>query len=743
MKRMRRLLPALALSCLAISADCQTNAFVATAPPARRPRIGVALGGGGALGIAHVGVLRKLEEMRVPVDCIAGTSMGAIIAGLYASGMSPDAIDKLLVGIDWWDVLRDQTSYRDLDFRRKEDSSRYLMDLELGLRNFRFMFPFGLASGQKFNNILQSVTINSAGATSFDALNIPFRAVATDLRTGQAVVLDHGNLAVAMRASMAVPGAFTPVTIEGKLLVDGGLANNIPVDVVKAMGADVVIAVDVGASEYKAGQKSKFESLSEILSQSYSIMQRPKDDARRRAATILIEPDLVGWSASEFHRSAELIPRGMAAAAAHSNELDRLSISATDYAAWNRNQREQSRPSMILRSVEIVGNRTVPSVAIMKRVKSRAGDKVDFESLSKDVARVHGMGDFQSVTHRLVPTDTPGEYDLKIDTVEKYWGPHYIHCGLRLESDMKGDSSYSMLVNLRQANRNDLGGESRLDLEIGRQQRALWEWYQPLQNRGFLFVAPAAEVKSESQDLYREGDRVAEYKRDLYGGRFDIGTQMKQYGEFRSGVFSGQMRARTATGEKNLPSVDAQLGAFTAQLTFDRLDARVFPRRGWYLGVNAYFSKEILGADDEYSKVEGRLQGFKSRGNHTLGGEFRCGDALDSDVPVYDQYAIGGLPTIPGLAPGELRGSYYDVARVTYRYRFGRLSPSMGKDIYAIGTVSAGNVWQESSEIDASDLIVGTLIGLAADTIVGPVAIGMGQAEEGARQLYVSVGTVF
>jgi NTE family protein len=725
---------------LAGVAECQTNA---PAVPAGRPRIGLVLGGGGALGIAHIGVLRTLEEMRIPIDRIAGTSMGSIIAGLYAAGLSPDEIAGALTRLDWWDVLKDQTPYRDLDFRRKEESTRYLMDMELGVQGFRLLFPHGLASGQKFNNLMQSLTVNAAGVTVFDNLNIPYRAVATDLRSGRPVVLDRGNLAVAMRASMAVPGVFTPVELNGFLLVDGGLVNNLPVDIVKAMGADIIIAVDVGASEAKAGEKSDFRDLGAILGRTYTIMQRPKDDARREAANILIEPDLVGWSASDFHRGAELIPRGQLAVLAHSNALARLSVAEPAYASWRNKQRAQRQDAMTIRSIQITGNQTVPTTTIAKRMEIQPGETADPDRIHRDVARIHGMGDFQTVTHRLLPTDKPGEYDLAIETREKYWGPGYVHTGLRLESDMSGSSSWSMLLNLRRAGLNDLGGETRIDLEGGRRQAVVGEWYQPLQDRGFVFVAPAVEVSSESQNIYEDERKTAEYEEDLLLGRFDVGSQYKEYGECRVGVLVGSMDAAPEVGATNLPTVDPQLGAVTAQLTVDRLDARVFARHGSYVRVHGFFSSDDLGADDTYNKVEGRIHGLSSWGDHTGGITFFGGHSLGSDVPFYDQFRVGGMMMFPGIPIDGLRGSYYGIVDLNYSYRIGRLSPSTGKGIYALAGVTAGNVWQTTDEVDLDDLIVSGMLGLALDTVLGPIAMGAGLAEDRELELYLSVGTLF
>lgn len=742
MKCMQWSIMAVVLFFVAVAAECQTNAPVAPDSKAR-PKIGLVLGGGGALGISHIGVLKALERMQIPVDYIGGTSMGSIIAGLYASGMPPEEMERVFLSLDWWDVMKDKTPYRDLDFRRKEENARYLMDLELGVRGWRLQFPHGFAAGQKFNNLMQSLTVNAAGVQSFDKLNIPFRAVATDLRSGKAVVLDHGNLATAMRASMAVPAVFTPVEIDGQLLVDGGLVNNIPVDIVKAMGADIIIAVDVGASDDKAGRKSSFKSLGDIIGRTYTIMQRSKDEVRRKAADVLIEPELNGLTAGDFHRSKSLIACGITAGLCQSNELSRLSIGADDYALWQASQRKQRQGELTIRSIEVIGNKTVPTALIMKRIETEPGDRVDFHRLSKDVARVHGMGGFSTVTQRLVPTGNPGECDLKIDTVEKYWGPAYMHMGLRLESDFNGVSVWSVLFNYRRDGLNDLGGELRADLQAGKENSAMVEWYQPLQERGYFFIAPSVKTGSERINLYQDGDLIAEYDQDTTYAKLDLGTQFKQYGELRGGILAGTMSVKPSIGDSDLQSADPQLGAFMASFTIDRLDASVFPKQGSYVKVNGMMSREELGADDEYEKVEGEGKWVATWGNHTGMLKVQAGYDIGDDLPAYEKFAIGGMLTLPGLAPGELRGSYYDVVGLVYRYQIGQLSPSMGKGVYVLGGLGAGNAWQTEDEIDLNDLVYGGMLGVAMDTIVGPVALGVGRAEEGAGQIYLTVGTLF
>jgi len=270
--------------------------FIAVVAEAR-PKIGLALGGGGARGAAHVGVLRVLEEMHVPVDYVAGTSMGAVVGGLYASGMSPDEIESALTQIDWNDTLTDRTQYKDLPFRRKEDENRYLTSFEAGLRGRRLTLPSGLQSAQKVRFLLQSNLIDVAHIHDFSELPIPFKAVAADIETGEAVVLDHGDLSEAIRASMSIPGVFSPIEIDGRMLVDGGIADNVPVDVVRAMGADVVIAVDVGGPLLKREQMG---SMFAVTSQVLTILTRRNADLQLKDATIVLAPDVSRYGAMAF-----------------------------------------------------------------------------------------------------------------------------------------------------------------------------------------------------------------------------------------------------------------------------------------------------------------------------------------------------------------------------------------------------------------------------------------------------------
>jgi NTE family protein len=728
---------------LAFAVPLLASAERSDSKESKRPKIGLALGGGGALGISHVGVIRALEEMRIPIDVIAGTSMGAIVGGMYASGMSPDEMERSLIEMNWWDVMKDKTSRRDMQYRRKRDDSRYMLDFELGLNGSGLTMPHGLASGQKFNNVIQSMTVNAAGISDFNKLNIPFHATGTDIRTGGLVVLTNGNLGTAMRASMAVPGAFTPVTIDGKLLIDGGIVDNLPVDVARAMGADVVIAVDVGklSAEAMAGTNMTFESLGEILSRTYDIMRRPDQDRMGKTADILVAPDTSAFSASDFQGAAKIIPTGVDAVALVSNQLAQLAVDEKTFQAFLDKQRKRHEHPMVLKSITVTNNQRVSTPVILAQVRSRTNAPVDVKAIEKDASRVYGLGNFQNVTYELKP-ETDG-YDLTLDTREKYWGPGYLRFGLRLETDGDHGANWGMLLNNSWRQLNGLGGEVQLDLELGSDQRVDLEWFQPLNPSGLLFLAPALNYQSELLNFYSNRTQVAEYERIDKGAAVDLGSELFSWGEIRAGLYFGNADIKRKTGAEELPDADEQVAAWTTEFALDRLDDAVFATKGYLLNLRGFFADENLGSDSSYSKVLANGVVVKSYGRNTFTAGGGAGHSLGTDVPLYDQFTLGGFRTLPGLAPGQLRGPYYALGSLSYRFRLGSLSPSMGDGVYYILKGAMGNVWQDEDDVDLGDLVGSVATGLGADTAFGPMVFAVGFAEDESIAYYFSIGTLF
>ncbi|MGB6001880.1 MAG: patatin-like phospholipase family protein, partial [Thermoanaerobaculia bacterium] len=408
-----------------------------------RPKIGLALAGGGAKGVAHVGVLRVLEELNVPVDYIGGTSMGSIIGGLYASGMSVDELEETLLEIDWADTLEDQTRRKDLSFRRKEEQRRYLMGLELGIKKSGIVWPTGLKTGQKLYFMLQTLTLPVADIEDFDRLPTPFRAVATDIHTGEAVVLDHGNLATAMRASMAIPTVFTPVVLDGRLLVDGGLSNNVPVDVVRDMGADIVIAVDVGAPL----SDRQVESMIQVYAQTMRFLTRRNMEPQLAAADlVIVPPGVASYGTLEFKASEKILATGIEGAWEQEEALRRWAVSPEEFQRLQAARALEPLPPATIDFIRVEGNKRVDERIIRNKIRQQPGDPLDSDAVEKDIRLVYGLGDFKQVSYTLI--EEGDESGLVIQTEEKPWGPNYMHLGLELATDLNGEFDASFLLNM-------------------------------------------------------------------------------------------------------------------------------------------------------------------------------------------------------------------------------------------------------------------------------------------------------
>ena len=702
-----------------------------------RPKIGLVLGGGGALGLSHIGVLKVLEEQRIPVDYIGGTSMGAIIAGLYASGMSPAEIQSFLEGMDWNEVMSDDTPRRELFFRRKREDQRYLF--ELGLKKSGLAMGAGMAAGQKFNNLMQYITLRAATVTNFDELPIPYRAVGTDLQRGEPYVIDHGNLARAMRASMAVPGVFTPVSIDGHLLVDGGIVDNLPVETVRKMGADIIIAVDVGSDADKVDPAS-LTSLGGILGRTYTIAQRPEQMEMFRRADIGIQPVLAGMTAAQFHRVGEFVPKGEAAARMKIDALSKLSVSAEDYQQFLTRQRRSNPDSISVGDITVTGARRVNEDIIRGRIFSRPCAPFDLKSVNGDLRRVYGIGEFEQVLFNLQP-DGGGRNTLNYDVTEKPWGPLYFKYGLRLRTNFEDDSNWAMLLNVTRMSVNPLGGEWRNELQLGSTQDLLSEFYQPLDHSGIVFLAPNVEYRSELQDVYDDKDRIAEYDVDSLEGRLDLGIQLRSYAEFRVGPVWGQAKANVETGSSDLPTVDEDYAGIESSLIVDRQDRTLFAREGCYFEARALMAREALGGDRDFDRLSVSARKQLSFGDHTFTLGIQGGTGFGDELPPYKQFTLGGPFGFAGLAENQFRGDYLGVGSIAYRYRLLQLPSQIGRGVYAITRLDVGNVWKD--EVNADDLRYGAAAGLGADTAIGPLYLAYGRADGGYGNIYFSLGTAF
>ncbi|MDZ7651869.1 MAG: patatin-like phospholipase family protein [Burkholderiaceae bacterium] len=742
----RRLRAALALLLAAtiVPAAAQTASSDPARPAAgaKRPKICLVLSGGGARGAAHVGVIKVLEELRVPIDCIAGTSMGSIVGGAYATGMSVPDMEKMVAGMSVEKLFKEMPPRQELSFRRKLDDYVNYVGPEFGTSKGKTTVGKGLVSGVQLETMLREVA-RMPGYHDFDSLPIPYRAVATDLVTGKAVVFDEGELANVMRASMAVPGAVAPAEYRGMILVDGMLTSNLPVEVGRSMGADIVIAVNVGTPLLK---REELTSIFGVASQMLSILTEQNVQAslaQLKPTDILITPELGDFSTGDFDNLAKIAPLGEEAARKVADRLAPLALPPAEFAALRKRQQVALAPD--LRPVDEIRFEelhTVNPEAAQAVMETRVGEPLETARLDADMRRLYGTGDFEHVNYRVL--DEAGRRVLSIDAAEKAWGPNFLRLGVGLYSDFGGETYFSLLVGHRMTWLNDRGAELRTDAQLGFSNGVRVEFYQPLSVQGSAFVAPRVGWRLDRADIYRGSDRVAVYNVEESEVGLDFGLHLKQYGEFRIGVEGGRLTPRLDTGPSLIDPSDVtyKRGAYRTQLIFDRIDNVDFPRDGWGAGAELYSSSANLGADDEYSKWIAGGNTVHSFGENTLRLRAITGGKLGNDpLPSYDRFTWGGFLRQSGYSTGQLIHSEFTFGQLIYYRRIMRGSILDGA--YGGLSLEAGRYKNPLVPGNPSGDLKSAALFVSADSPLGPAYLGYGWAEDGTKTMYFFLGRPF
>jgi NTE family protein len=703
--------------------------------PPRRLKIGVALGGGGARGAAHIGVLRELERLRIPIDYLAGTSMGSIVGGLYATGMSPDEMEKTVKTIDWTSLFSDDPPRADESYRRKHDDQIYLFGLSLGVKNGRLALPVGLIAGDKLSFLLRSLTIRAAMERDFDRLPIPFRTVATVVQTGETYVFSRGNVADAIRASMSVPGVFAPVELDGKILTDGGTVQNLPVQVVRAMGADIVIAVDVGESGEAA---SRPETFAQVLSQNSDIAARRNVLESRLLADLVLQPELKGFGFLDFSNPVAAVPRGEAAVRQASEKLAAWAVSEGEYEAWRKKQRGEPASPVRITTVDVEAGSIDPR-RLAGRVRSRPGQPLDLAVLEGDLERIHELDLFASVDFQLLPDG--GGAKLKIIAHPSERATDTLRLGLALQADFKGNNTFDILAGLNLRELNRLGAEWKTEAILGNTMGAATELYQPVTYSGTFFVAPRVLFSRSNRDIFVNELAVAKYRTERFHGGIDLGWAIGKVGELRVGYDGGRVRFERRIGSPALPDADADTGAIVAQVTFDQLDKIAFPRNGFYAHAEYTGSRESLGATVPFDRLEAGAFIPKTFGKQTWALTVFGGDNLGSVLPPWEAFTLGGYRRLSGMAPGQLSGQTQAFASLaTYRH-VGSLG--MLGSVYLGGSFETGNVWQSRSAATFSDLRAAGSVFLGVDSLLGPLSLAYGLTDGGNHSFTVFLGRTF
>ncbi|PXX75430.1 NTE family protein [Pseudomonas sp. LAMO17WK12:I10] len=729
---MRRL-----LSCLLL---CLLPVYLHAAE-APRPKIGLVLSGGAARGLAHIGVLKALEEQGVKIDAIAGTSMGAVIGGLYASGYKIDELEKLALGIDWQQALSDAPPREDIPFRRKQDDRDFLVKQKLSFRDDGSLgLPLGVIQGQNLALLLESMLAHASDTRDFDKLPIPFRAVATDIASGEKVVFRKGHLPRVIRASMSIPAVFAPVEMDGRLLVDGGMTDNIPLDVARDMGVDIAIVVDIGTP---LRSRQQLATVVDVLNQSITLMTRRNSEeqlATLHKNDVLIQPPLASFGVTDFGRAQEMIDAGYRATRILDARLAPLRRAEPMDAELSA-ARTPSQRTPIITAIRVENDSKVSDDVIRYYIRQHIGEPLDLGRLQTDMGTLYGLDYFEQVQYRVVHKGN--DHTLVINARGKRSGTDYLRLGLNLSDDMRGDSAFNLGASYRVNGINSLGAEWLTRVQIGDQQELYSEFYQPLDVGSRYFIAPYIGLESQNIEAVLDNDPIAEYRLERYGFGLNIGRQIGNSGEIRFGVGEAWGKADVRVGDQDLPSESFNEGYYELRYSFDSLDNVYFPHAGEDIGLSLRQFEPSLGSDKRYRQWEFKLDKALSSGPNTfiLGG--RYGRTLDEAEVVTSSFVLGGARQLSGFRQDALSGQNVSLMRGVY-YR--RLTPRsylpLDFPLYIGGSLERGRAWNNDNEFD-SGYINAASIFLGFDTPLGPLNFSYGINDDNQKAVYLNLGQTF
>ncbi|MEL1265889.1 patatin-like phospholipase family protein [Pseudoxanthomonas putridarboris] len=741
----RRALTALAAVALSVGTASSHAADGPAGAPREtaRPRTCLVLGGGGARGAAHVGLLKVLERERVPVDCIVGTSMGAIVGGMYASGYSAEQIESILAHVDWGEVLHDRTPRQDRSMRRKADDLRRLGGIELGIKDGRIAFPRGVIQGQRLELLLRRLLLPTWEVRSFDDLPIPFRAVAADIVTGEKVVFDRGELAMAIRASMSVPAAFAPIRVDGRLLVDGGVVDNVPIDEARKLGAERLIVSRVGSPLFDEAHLDSPLAINEQTSR--VLMKRIVEEqvASLGSDDLLLQPPLGSLGAQEFNRALEAAAIGQAEAEAHVAAIRRFSVGEAEYADFQAGHVLPRPDPPLVAFVEILEEGTRTGDFVKRRLHGMEGNRLDLGALEDGLAHVYGENRYEQLQWRF--KDEGGATGLQIEPLDKRWGPALLHASLRLSSDLDGASEYQLGGELTLAGLNPTGGEARLQLGLGRRDRLRGEWYQPLGKRvEHAWVAHAGHEAFDLPLTLVSGTEQAQFRY----GRWSAGAGWRYAPtarwELRADAVWGRERTRLLVGDGDAwRGSRARTAGVGVGIGYDTLDSSSFPQRGSRLDIAYQRYLPGMGSDVSASVAQLAWDGVVSRNGHHLLAGVSLSSASDEGASVLVTHRfLGGLGYLSGYQDDAIFAPQTGLARAIYYRRLGHADHLMSLPLYAGASLEAGGFWRRREDVGRDGVIGAGSVFLGMGTGLGPVLVGYGRAERGVDSFYLLVGSL-
>ncbi|MCK8076456.1 patatin-like phospholipase family protein [Vibrio sp. 1CM2L] len=737
----------------------------------KRPTVAVVLAGGGAKGAAHIGVLKALEEMQIPVDYITGTSMGSYVGGLYATGMSADEIESFIYTVDWNRGYRDRVNRSDRRVRDKEYEDRYQLNTDLGLGWGEIKARKGVVQGQNMLRILRETTGNLSSFDSFDHLAIPYRSVATDIIELEEVVIDHGHLVDAMMASMSVPGALPPYELDGRMLVDGGVTNNMPVDVARAMGADIVIAVDISTNYKGKDDFTNFLAAADQLS-NYLVQRSTQEQAETLTDDdVFLRPDVGEMETTEFDKMPSAFLAGYEAAKQHTDELSKLSLSNADYQHYIEDKQKARRQlkhgdQTVVDRVVINNNTHYSDKLIENRLNLDSGKVLKTSEIESKVQDLYALDRFELVTYEFDTVD--GEEQLQVDVNEKSWGPNYLNFRFFLEDDFSTTSQYSIGVSANFTDINSHGAELRTNIEMGTDKRIEAELYSPFFSSQKLFTSASIVYSKENRNLPVDIDDIEEPTLDVtkdyfpmtyseYVGELALGYQPTLWQELKFG-------ARYTDGDvevASLPSLGnggyTRIGGFI-NYRLDTLDNFSLPTEGYFVDLEYLVSHddfqndtsinetELTSESDTVYEFSANLMAAKSIEKHTLVAKLDYGivESKNSIFPI-DPKELGGFLNLSGIPRNSMIGQNLAYTSLIYRYKWFENDFGLFESPFYVGaSIEHGGVWSNNDlSIDEAPMYTAGSVFAGVDSPIGPIILAYGRTEDNFDSVYLIVGTSY
>jgi NTE family protein len=702
----------------------------------RRPKVGLVLEGGAALGFAHIGVLEWFEQNRIPIDAIAGTSMGGLIGGLYAAGHTPQEIREIAKTANWQELLGGETNFRDLAYRRKEDKLAYPTRIELGLKG-GLVLPAGFNEGHSIGLLLSRNMAGYPELQSFDELPTPFRCVAVDLVAGNTKVWERGYLSEALRSTMSLPAVFSPVRKEKGIYVDGGLLNNLPVDVARKMGVDIVVAVHLSKGPV---DPKKIASLVDVLGRSISVVVGAAEMRTIQSADVVLVADLASYSTTDYGKNQQIADAGLAAAEAKGNLLRRFALEDSDYLAFQAARRQRVRkPAPKPEFVEVTGSGGITDPSVRERLNSLVARGVDRKDFERDLTQIVGLGRLASLHY--VRVEKGGKSGLLVVADPKPSGPIFVLPLAEINGVDTTNTRFSLSARITWLDFWGFRSEWRNDVSFGARFAAVSEVYKPLRPNSKFFVAPRVYVDSNAFDFYLGNSPVAEYRLRTQGFGFDGGLNLNRFSELRLGYSTNWISANQRVGAPILDRLETRRDAVSLRYNYEGQDDPVVARRGWRINARVEYYPDRENLITNYGLGEARLVHYQpvSQQNSLLMG-VSGGGVAGPPRSAFLTYSLGGPTRLGAYGVNEILARSYVLGTFGLLHEVKRQPSLLGSKVFLAGFAQTARVdgYDRSTSLPLS--VTGAVV---LKSLIGPVFVGGSVGDAGHRRWFFGVGRFF